>query len=888
MTTITTNTTHSVQLSNLRTSIWTLFRPLLTPNSLIIVGSLAQKNHLTQDWLTHTPDAACPDIVTLDDLVVSHRAKPLITQEGLAKWALKTTLSEIKPQTIPLSIWKSSGFGMTIFQYIRQRERYGVTTPSDYPEIESAIQAFGPAKKKVGFEDIQDYYVESLSADSAYWQKFVSNRPLILFGFFDVPQAMRQFMALLKEAAPRSDTFVMDTLPTVFDTGHVSITKYPNPQEEWHGVVAQLKDLAHSGAALSEITVILPDLQDSLLALEPLLQHYGIPYTLPVGKALLDTGRGQCFRDFLSVVQFQNVAAVTRFFQSPIIQDKPLEDRQSGLFLAQISRIVDQPTPGTFASAIKETFQYWVSEDTRSQWRAEWIVCNGVIEEYEQIFGNQRMTHEARVSALQMVYADVRVNALDVVQPGVKVMGPRAAFGARTTHLLMPRFTATSWGIKDTQTLFMSPESAKSVGIPGLIDRLRDHEMIFAALLHSAKHVHVSYPKKSGDGPIVRHHYCDQYLSNLPIQEGRGVDKRFSGQLTLAASRPEGIDVINVAYPTELPSLNHQLQANDLRQKGGLTNPYTGYVPDASPSQPNPVYRHSPTELELYQRCPQRYYLQKVLGVRSPKRDADLDLQSVWGSVVHHFFMTLFRQRIAINRDTLPAIHQVAQDSVKSYSKRPSMAALFSNWFLGLGEQTGLIEQLITGFEGRPYPIDQLTAETPFGEEGSECAIALPNGSIVELHGQIDAVLGDSKGFIIVDFKTGESVPKLSDVKSGASLQLPLYLLAYSRITPNLEPLGAMIYQLHPIKGVREHLYISTKEAKKEVFEAGRKQPQLLDDQWESVLLHQLSKCVDSIHSGAFSPMAWPELEPVRKSACSYCPYSSACRYDKRFEGFRL
>ena len=121
-----------------------------------------------------------------------------------------------------------------------------------------------------------------------------------------------------------------------------------------------------------------------------------------------------------------------------------------------------------------------------------------------------------------------------------------------------------------------------------------------------------------------------------------------------------------------------------------------------------------------------------------------------------------------------------------------------ANFLFGQGDQPGLLNQFIEHECNTPIPLKTTAFELPFTEK--ELTLTHPQNPSqkLPLKGIIDAVLTDAPHThaLILDYKTGSTLPTAADIKTFRSLQLPLYSLALKKIYPKTHMVGAMIYQL--------------------------------------------------------------------------------------------
>ena len=177
--------------------------------------------------------------------------------------------------------------------------------------------------------------------------------------------------------------------------------------------------------------------------------------------------------------------------------------------------------------------------------------------------------------------------------------------------------------------------------------------------------------------------------------------------------------------------------------------------------------------------------------------------------------------------------------------------------------------------------------------------------------GKIDRVELGNGMFVIGDYKTGSTTPKLNDILEGRSLQLPLYIAVVEELLRNQSaPIPGFEESLESVKGVggvyyvlqeesKAELGIGDKEYNKRAFQASRSR-QLLpnsrfpieDTQVDSdpdviadiveVAVEYANQYVRSIADGDFRLTTHDKTK-----VCRYCSFKRICRVDVVAEDMR-
>ena len=229
-----------------------------------------------------------------------------------------------------------------------------------------------------------------------------------------------------------------------------------------------------------------------------------------------------------------------------------------------------------------------------------------------------------------------------------------------------------------------------------------------------------------------------------------------------------------------------------------------------------------PTSLEGYATCPQRFMLERLLRVRAveePEQVVRIDALSK-GSVIHRIFERFYEEwhgtgPAPLAREAERRMRQIAGEECDAARDRgetgyPAM------WE---ADRVELIEDCVRWLHEERE--DELTRVLPmvavearFGQrmagekQGSlsqtePIEIELPSGAL-RLHGRIDRVNWDEarSRFRVVDYKSGgRHAERSGELQGGRMLQLPLYVLAASKLLGIDPSAGAAAYVYPTRKG---------------------------------------------------------------------------------------
>jgi RecB family exonuclease len=284
----------------------------------------------------------------------------------------------------------------------------------------------------------------------------------------------------------------------------------------------------------------------------------------------------------------------------------------------------------------------------------------------------------------------------------------------------------------------------------------------------------------------------------------------------------------------------------------------------------------APTTLESYARCPFGFYMSHVLGVEPVEEPEEaLLLSPLEKGLLYHDALERFMRRA--KAEGLFPLTANARDVLFEVAAK---VARTGDWSLAgiTGARELALRNLLTGlslwlaeealeesdyepayfearFGGRPRPGDDEALST---EEG--VPFEADGGVKVSFSGKIDRVdvTRDGSGARVIDYKTSRKQTGGRKVLDGGRrLQLPVYLLAASRMLEGLHP-GIEVDSA-------QYLYVGGS--------GGPGRMELRRDQLEGAM-EDLATAVALIVRGITGGMFFaPPADP----GCSYCDYADAC-----------
>ena len=489
---------------------------------------------------------------------------------------------------------------------------------------------------------------------------------------------------------------------------------------------------------------------------------------------------------------------------------------------------------------------------------------------------------------------------------GVQVIGVREVAHLAVPYLFigsliegtMPRLTTRLPLTTDAETRRLGTRSGEDI--------LREERYYFTAALLSARSgIYLSYPAADGATPLVRSGFVDAILKAFTpeawgsgdLPDSRLMAARQAGALLARGSCPGRM-------PPPLPICEAILRLNieNYRRKGVYDSPYDGMVGDdpaiatalAGRFGDGAVF--SPTALETYADCPFRFYLERVLGF-APLPESDLDLTAQErGNLIHRVIYRFYSGwkcdgNGPVTRACYPAALQQLlaagrEETDRFASETPAWAADKEHLLGSPAVGRGLLERFLQ------HEVDTATSrfvphafEVSFGlpvVPGEVDAVSTPDTIMIPLgeeticlRGRVDRVDVLPEGrFMITDYKTGSSHPRLKDIEAGRALQLPLYLLAVETLT-GMEGVAGTYYTLR--RGEIRNQPIFWYAGLQDCFACfpGSSRSSVGDiRELVDVTLSWVQRYLSGMRAGRFPPRSDAGPCPA------YCGFKTICRFD--------
>jgi len=271
----------------------------------------------------------------------------------------------------------------------------------------------------------------------------------------------------------------------------------------------------------------------------------------------------------------------------------------------------------------------------------------------------------------------------------------------------------------------------------------------------------------------------------------------------------------------------------------------------------------SVTELEQYQECPHHYFYRFVLNEPGPPPATEDVPPQIWGCFIHEIMAAFYSQKIQTKaQPTLSDFNALTKKTLKSYTQNSYFWKLRQTLLLEGDKKVNILAKVYAEETLNPISLPPFRTEMPFTIQ-----VPLPeipaSGPII-IKGKIDLLLKRGPSMAILDFKTGATLPTLSDIQQHRSLQLPLYCHASEKLIEKSDCQESYLYQIRIDGSVQK------KRFKK------------IENQADALEKH-IQLLATMIQKGEFDHAPYAALQHMhtkRLMKCRSCAYLTICEFE--------
>ncbi len=432
----------------------------------------------------------------------------------------------------------------------------------------------------------------------------------------------------------------------------------------------------------------------------------------------------------------------------------------------------------------------------------------------------------------------------------------------------------------------------------------------------------VTFPKKDGDMEFVPSSFIDSLLKIIRCNDWRTeIQSELDNfiysedELLTRIGKNRGVgyeqaldlrlqeDILNTVQ-----HIYHSIEIERGRLKPDDKLEFKGYIynklkPAAKESLENMKQKtYSISQLEKYAGCPFKYFMDQILYLNVVKELEEGITPLEKGTILHEVLFKFYIDRRsnglpplvdcseAEYQEAVAKLITLTEEKLNSLPETDLFTFLEKELILGTSASRGIVHEFLDNERNRKLEVAPSFFEVPIGKRigdrqntdnllYSEEAVQVGN---VKIRGKVDRIDTGNNYFTVIDYKTGSSVPNIDDIRSGLSLQLPVYLyvietLFSKKFQKELSPAAGLYYVL--TSPVKEELGVSNKELDGKAFNLNKRRKGFVDNEEElTTLIHQsikfVNEYVEAISRGEF-PIT---TEDKMKTVCNYCEFDRICR----------
>ncbi|MFO7445108.1 MAG: PD-(D/E)XK nuclease family protein [Ignavibacteriaceae bacterium] len=531
-----------------------------------------------------------------------------------------------------------------------------------------------------------------------------------------------------------------------------------------------------------------------------------------------------------------------------------------------------------------------------------------LFEMFELEYGEkERFPLKFYLNNIRAAVASARYNIKEKPGYGVQVTTLNEIRGLKFDYLFISGLTDGDLPTRFMPEIFFSGSYAKSEQY----HQVEERYLFYQALCSWQKKLYLTVPRQDDRRELSESTFISEINKVFKVKQKSYMD--YSGQIF---SKEEfavelgkyGVDKINY-YSEGVDSVNPEvlskgIYVSKLRSGGGSNySEYSGFIGgtiDQGLKHRLTEYKErqfSISQLETYAKCPYKYFIERVLGLK-PIEEPTEEIEAVeMGRLLHlilfEFYKTLKEKGIRLHKSrpndferAEELIFTIARDKIEESGFYSELAFYEKEKVLGINNNRNnslLYKFLLYEFENSGEFIPEFfekgfgNIDEPGRENVSNPVVDFKAGD-VKVRGKIDRVdvNRQEKTFKVLDYKLSGKKPSPDEISSAVSLQLPLYLYAAAEIikqelNEDYFPAGAGIYSLKYSEGDFGRKDINFTR-KRNLKDEERKE---LTEKAINNCIEAINKYVNEIAGGKFNLSELPNKE---SAVCIYCDFKGICR----------
>lgn len=479
---------------------------------------------------------------------------------------------------------------------------------------------------------------------------------------------------------------------------------------------------------------------------------------------------------------------------------------------------------------------------------------------------------------------------------GVLVTSPNEIRGLSFDILFMPDLINGDFPSKYTPLIFLQEEFIKN-------DKqhlLEDRYLFYQALNSFEKELYLSYPKGTENREYVKSDFLHelQNIFELQIFDKSIFKEKIFSSITLFENFSYN-QIKNIIHSNEeinkrlhkVENTNYKMQLRKNDNIESVGKEFCGII--TSNKLINQIkeklanHSFSITELEIYAKCPYRYFIEYILQPEYQEEIEEDIPHREFGILIHNILERFFKKLNTEGRNFYKELldqnsfyllekelKSIAEEECEFYEKFNPYFFLIKENLLGIKPSTRAKTSILSAFLAKEKELSEQNYIPSYFEYPIKQIIS-QNYYKINLEGKLDRIDIDNiqNRSRIIDYKTGQ-IPSKKYVNDKISLQLPLYIiLCKEHFKQNNLPHSiddACFFQLKYEESKNPEI----------LFKSYRND--YLDDSSEigfnkalEEILNTVAKYIELIRTGKFH---LTRIENYEDRICNNCNYEKICR----------
>ena len=427
----------------------------------------------------------------------------------------------------------------------------------------------------------------------------------------------------------------------------------------------------------------------------------------------------------------------------------------------------------------------------------------------------------------------------------------------------------------------------------------------YQSLCSWKKKLYLTHPLSEETRELVQSFFLTEFKNLFEVtgkDETNYLNKIYSEDELLRAVGFIGVDSFKEKYdekqiPVNLENIRQSISISNLRTKDPFAaSAYTGDIyksllendKDWLDSLKN--NRYSTSQLETYAKCPYKYFAERILNleqIAEPVEEVEaLEMGSILHNILYDFYARLKNKNIILfncSQDELKyagdLLFSIAEKKVEDANFKSPLSFYDREKILGINNnrRSSILYEFLKAEREQKDGFVPAFLEVGFGfPDNYEIPESVRNIKVkdIAVRGKIDRIdiNNEEMAFKVIDYKLGGRKPTDEDLRTGISLQLPLYMFAAkelikAQLKKDFEPEGADIYSLRYREKYFGRLPVKSLSSDKSSAEI------LIES-----CLDSIAEYVQSISTGKFH---LTQLKDRENKVCRFCSFRAICRIEE-------